>query len=358
MRSVRYFLIVLSFLHLFCPLKGEDSHVIEGTVYDAQTKERIPGVVIYLDGTSINTVSDYEGFFRFSVEKKIHTNLVFRHLSYETLVIQHPFEHDGNAFYLTENVNTLGAVTVVSDHYSHAEKMKIFREAFLGLSAAGKSCVLLNEEAIVLKYDHKTNCLMGYAHEPIVIDNKYLAYCVIYDLRSFSVQYRENTLDMAKATMVAFTGTSFFVDQSPDNLLFRKRREKAYAGSSRHFWKSLVDNTLDDSNFAIYNRFISPVDPHQYFSISEVSPQKKEVLIIPGTNINRNHSIKQESQIFGVIGIRYNVRYTSEVVFLTNRFLVDEFGNPDAIESLLFSGDMGDRKMGEMLPLDFKLDTF
>ena len=42
---------------------GMQAQTIEGTVYDAKTKETVPGVAIYVDGTSIFTTSDKNGRF-------------------------------------------------------------------------------------------------------------------------------------------------------------------------------------------------------------------------------------------------------------------------------------------------------
>ena len=139
---------------IFCSLLYSlQAQTIEGVVYDTKTKETITGVAIYFDGTSIITTSDSDGKFRLSVESKINASLVFSHLSYELLTIERPFEHSENKFYLNEKVNTLNEVRVVADRYSRTEKMKAFKEQFLGKSEAGKSCVIINEDDIDLKYD-------------------------------------------------------------------------------------------------------------------------------------------------------------------------------------------------------------
>jgi len=324
---------------------------IEGVVYDSKTKEPIPGVAIYLRGTSIITTSNKDGKFLLSVERVVNTTLEFSHLSYESLTIEKPFEHQEKAYYLKEKVSTLSEVRVVSDRYSREDKMRVFKEEFLGRSAAGKSCIIVNEEDIVLHYDSETTTLICYAINPIVIENKYLAYRITFDLHNFAIQYTENTLNMNKAKKVFFTGASSFADQSPYNILYAKRRLEVYLRSSQSFFKNLATNTLEESKFRIFNRF-RQIKLDQYFTVVDAKPFKM-VLINPDTDLSRRHSSVDEEPIYGVLGINCNSMYRSDVVFLINRFSVDEFGNISAVDKVVFFGDMGDQRLGDMLPMDF-----
>ena len=133
--------------------------------------------------------------------------------------------------------------------------------------------------------------------------------------------------------------------------MFTKRREEVYLSSSKHFLKNLAAGTLEDAKFIISNR-MKHVTANQYFTTTNLGSQKV-VLLTPGTNINRKHNSLHEKPIRGVIGIVYDGKYRSEVVFLTNRFRVDEYGNPDTIDDIVFFGTMGEQRLGEMLPMDF-----
>ena len=329
---------------------GLQAQVIEGTVYDAKTKETIPGVVIYLDGTTINTTTDRDGRFRLVINQTVNTKLVFSHLSYESLIITPPFERLGKTIFLNEKTNILQEARVVAgrDWFPRETKMTVFKEQFLGTSEAGKSCTILNEDDIVLTYDNTTNILTGYSRQPIIIENRYLAYLVTFDLHSFSVHYTEsNTLDMRKSFKVAFKGTSSFVDQSPYSIRFKTRRDETYLRSKQYFFKNLVANTLEEAKFRLFNR-VARINPEQYFMTDG-----QEAFIIPGTNIRSRHNMVEEGPIYGVIRILYDNTLTSEIVFLTNKVSVDEFGNPDTVDNLIFFGDMGGQRLGNMLPRDF-----
>ena len=337
----------------FLSLYGLQAQVFEGTVYDAKTREMIPGVAVYLNRTSIYTTSDKDGNFKLVIDRNINTELVFSHLSYETLVIAHPFDFSQKSFLLKEKVSTLDEVKIVADRvwFSREQMMGVFKEQFLGESAAGKSCIILNEEDIVLNYDRTNRMLKGHSIQPILIENKYFAYHIIFDLHSFSIQYTGNTLSMDRATKVSFKGTSSYIDQSPYNIMFKNRRDEIYLRSQQYFWKNFVANTLREAKFILYNR-LARIEQSRYF-VTVNTPSQKSVLIIPDTNIRRSHDSVEEERIYGVIGILCNSRFRSEVVFLTSNFSVDEFGNPDAIDNLIYFGDMGKHRLGDMLPLNY-----
>ena len=356
----------LSLYVVFCCLiTSLQAQSIEGTVYDDKTKEPITGVVVYLNGTSIITTSDQTGHFKLLVENEINTTLVFSHLSYEPLVINNPFKLDETSFFLKEKQYTLSEVTVIADRYSRADKLKVFKEQFLGKSAAGKSCIIQNEEVLVLNYDNDTYTLSGYAVSPLIIENKYLAYQIHFDLQSFTIQYSKNTLNTNRATIVSYKGNSSFIDQNPNSTLYARRRGEVYLRSSQYFWKNFVEQTLTEAKFKTFHGFkmVEAVDGEivtgyqtmeldKYFDISDLPPQKV-VSILPETNISRTHISVQEGTIYGVIRVLFNNKFSSEVVFLTDRFLVDSYGNPNTIEEIIFFGEMGKQRLGELLPQNY-----
>jgi len=328
--------------------------VIEGTVYDARTRETIPGVVIYLDGTSIVTTSDKDGNFCLEINNKINTNLIFSHLSYEPLVVKYPFERLEKAFFLKEKVSTLTEAVVVGKRelFTRNQMMRVFKEQFLGLSTAGKSCQIVNEEDVIFKYDQNACKLLAYAIQPLIIENKHLEYRITFHLHSFTIQYNSTiTLDISTARYFSFKGTSFFVDLSPYNFRVSNMRDEIYVRSRPCFFLNLVANTLEESKFKVFNGFRQE-DVSKYFSVMDKQSQKI-VQIIPNTDIKRTHGYVYEGTIYGVIGVLYNNRFMSEVIFLTDRFFMDEFGNIDDIDHILFDGDMALQRLGDMLPLNY-----
>ena len=341
-----------------------NAQTIKGVVYDAKTKEAIPGVVVYFDGTSIHTTTDKDGKFILFVNQKLNTTLVFKHLSYESLIIKNPFEYPETSFFLKEKMNILSEAVVVASSFSgrpRAEKMELFKKVFLGESVAGSSCVILNEDDIVLHYDETTEVLEGYSLVPIIIENRRLAYRITYDLRSFSARFT-NTMSLpnVKTNIITTTvpgmtfsyhGNSFFEDLSNYNVSITNRRNDIYLSSRDFFWKNFVMGTLHETKFKIYNRS-RQIRIEEYFTIIDL-PHQKTVLINPGTNLNRRHADVHEGTIYGVLRISYDNVSHSEIVFRTNRFSVDDKGNPNPLADIVYFGDMSNQRVGDMLPLDF-----
>lgn len=342
------YLLTITLLSLCCHIQGQ---TIEGTIYDAKTREVLPNVVIYLHGTAIQTVSGSDGHFSLVTESKINTALVISHVSYESLVIDHPFDHPEQAFYLKEKVNILPEAVVVSDRFSRAQKMTIFKEQFLGEGRGGKSCLILNEEDIFLSFDHQTNRLMGFARNPIIIENKYLAYIITFDLQSFTIQYTQNSLDNRYLNRFSIVGTYTLFDQSPNDRIIKNRRNEIYRYSRQFFWKNFIANTLKDAKFKIYNHG-KQMEPSQYFIVTD-SLTCNLVQIKPGTDINLISDKLTDSDLFGVITVSSGNRFLSEVIFHVDHFSLDPFGNIDLPGSVFFAGAMAQQRIGEVLPMDF-----
>jgi hypothetical protein len=121
---------------------------LTGTVYDKVTKQPIPDVYVYLDGTSINDITTDSGRFELAVKKTLNTKLVLHHVSYHTVIIENPFGNIPAKLYMEERLNVLSDVTVQADRFTRAQKLNAFRGQFLGMTKAGKSCKIINEDDI------------------------------------------------------------------------------------------------------------------------------------------------------------------------------------------------------------------
>lgn len=61
--------------------------IIRGTVYDAETGESLPGVAIYISGTTTGTTSDLDGKFNLSIPPGV-LNVSVSYISYKTMLIE------------------------------------------------------------------------------------------------------------------------------------------------------------------------------------------------------------------------------------------------------------------------------
>ena len=64
---------------------------IKGKVTNSDNEPMV-GASVYLDGTTIGTLSDSEGLFEITAKNKYNTLLIIRYLGYEDIIISNPYE--------------------------------------------------------------------------------------------------------------------------------------------------------------------------------------------------------------------------------------------------------------------------
>lgn len=332
------------------------SQDISGVVLDQKTNQPIESVAIYLDNTTKGVITNANGEFKFEYNESLkHVPLVISHLGYKKIVFSNYLPNKTYKFLLKEDINALDEVVLVSKdaYWTRERKLQAFKDEFLGTTTYGKSCVILNEDDIHLHYNKSTNQLIARAYKPIRIQNKKLGYQLRYDLKTFHVNYSfyqpKSTFKNSHPKPVynsisSYTaGTTFFSDLSDDlKRKLRKARKTSYKGSSLHFMRSLALNKLEKEGFAIVDKTKDqPIE--DYF--------KTELKTIDGLP-----KIEVTIGDFKRLDIVYKNRKQSFILFETPTFLIDGFGNHEPSNSIQFGGQMGSKRIGDILPLDFLLD--
>ena len=268
---------------------GAQEITIAGIICDEVTKLPISDVYVYLDGTTIQTMTNTSGRFALKPTSVINTKLVISYLSYETIIIDHPFEELPDTLYMQEQIQSLNEVVVAVDRFSRRQKMAAFREQFLGLTPAGKACTIMNS----------------------------------------------------------------------DNSRIKQRRDNVYQSSTNYFFKCFANNVLKDNQFKMFHKGIL-VNHQDYFSMKDTLSHKM-ISIIPDTDIN-NWNEELFTFLFGIDAREKNQGMFSvlhrnvqtDIYFETDSFLVDRYGNIDQIDKIVFMGQMGDNRVGDMLPIDYE----
>ena len=340
---------IIAILFLCYSIAG--AQVITGIVCDKSSKLPISDVYVYLDGTSIKTITDNSGKFELTTNSIINSKLVLHHLSYETAFINNPFEKLPDTLYLKEQTTTLRESNIHAERFTRKQKMKAFREQFLGKSTAGKSCTITNEDDIQIEVDMQTNRLLASSDKPIEIVNNYLGYKVSFILLDFWVQYSVVNLDSDYVLGSGFAVASSFTDMAPNNRRTKRRRDDVYEKSSNFFFKSFRDTILKENKFTLFNKGFL-IDHKDYFTIKDTLSQKM-ISIIPDTDI-RTDSNYFGIEILGMISTLYRKTDRSEIYFMINSFLVDSYGNIDRIDKVSLGGQMGENRAGDMLPTNYE----
>ena len=336
-----------------------DAQTLSGKVFDKATKQPIPDVHVYLDGTLINDISDNSGEFKLMVGKKLNTKLVLHHLSYQTVIIENPFENLPDKFYMEERLNMISDVIIHADRFTREQKMKAFRDQFLGMTQAGKSCKIMNESDIRIWYDLETKTLSASSDQPIVVINDYLGYQILFTLIDFRTEYSYVTLNSDNVRQSYFAVTTSYTDLNSNDRRIKRRRDGVYEESSTFFFRNLANNTLKESNFKIFSNGF-PIDDHLYFTVKDTLSLKMIRLIFDtGLKEIRRYNIYSDKpqfidkSVFAAISVLYR-RKQSDIYFYTDSLLVDQYGNINQIDKVIFSGQMGQNRAGNMLPLEYE----
>ncbi|WP_181897614.1 carboxypeptidase-like regulatory domain-containing protein [Winogradskyella eximia] len=328
--------IIAFILPLFC-----FSQTFTGRVLDRLTQQPIETVSVYFDNTTIGTTTNDKGEFSISYTDAVQSTLVISYLGYNKVLISDFRSKNNVVIELVEADNALDEVYLeYDDGLTRRQKLRLFRKEFLGNSKFGKSCKILNENDLILKYDKHKKDLYASCKVPLKVLNKSLQYEISYDLIDFEVNFKYANLKTREFTVnsVVYFGTSFYkeLENFKKNKSI-KNREQAYSGSVQHFMRSLYNKNLKDEGYLVfYDGFI--VNEWSYFTVEAVE----------NTDFKKV-SLKEN------VSILYDKDFQSELQLEIDEFFIDTYGNYAPIIGVYFSGVMGNQRVGDTLPLDYGL---
>jgi len=309
---------------------------ISGYVYDSSDQKPLEGASVYFDGSTIGTITDGKGYFELLLKYRTRAKLIISYVGYEQRIIDSP---EGNETYnikLKAKLENLKEVVVSSDPFSRKQKLQVFRDEFLGETRAGRSCAILNEDVLRLRYDTNGNVLYAAADEPLIIYNKFLGYKIIFTLNEFEIDFREKSLkrlDNIQHTL--FSGTSFFADLAPYDTEKETRRLKTYLGSPLHFMRTSISKNWEEEGFILNNNRFKKISPEDYIEISMEDDSFKVLL-------------KDK------IRVNYKRRNSSIELLQGNEFYIDGYGYHVPGTNVLFGGYMSELRLGDLLPMNIE----
>ena len=237
-----------------------NAQVFTGTVYDKATNQPIADVYVSFNGTTANAITDNSGKFELTVAQRVNTQLVFSHIAYNMVIIENPFDEFPEEIYMEQRINMLDDVIITTkvspeyaDPFTRAQKLRAFREQFLGNTRAGKSCMIMNESDIEFRYNAQTNTLSASSDQPIVVLNEYLGYLVSFILFDFKIEYtvRQSLIEARRSNR--FRGSHFDPDpQRRQMIMDNSEIEGAYVLSNNY--------DIQQSYFTVISLFTDLMD--------------------------------------------------------------------------------------------------
>jgi len=314
---------------------------ITGTVLDSRTKAPLSGASVYFNNTTLGTITNEKGEFSLEYPSSLKTQLVVSFLGYQSFY-KDDFSNTADLlFLLKESYNTLDEVVLSPlDDWSRELKLSEFKKHYLGESEAGKNCQILNEEDISITYNSENKTLTARSNVPVVIQNNFLGYFINVDLKKFEAKYSSVSKNKKRLSIhsVTYIGSNQYksINTEPEEKLFTKRAT-SYLGSTLHFMRALVERQLNEEGFEIF--------------LEKGNKSYKQWI--------KTTSAKGEDGVVVSFPKKYNIRYRgtrqSTIECLDESFYIDGFGNHYPPDRVIFTGDFGNQRMGDALPLDYFL---
>ncbi len=330
-----------------------------GKIVDEATKEPIAGANIYFSGTTVGTASLSDGSFLLKAPIKGRFNLIVSFIGYKKLVVpiiigENLRVHE--VIELESDIQQLDEIQVTSvDDRRWRKAYEDFQEFFLGRDEFAYFCDIKNPYSLNFEWNQKEKLYSATSSEPLIIENKALGYQITVEIEDVSFNPRTNG--------------GFYVIlprfqemEAPDSLTYNTwmyNREQTYRGSSRHFFKSLVDGELKKSGFSVL-----PGDS----SIIQVDDRDLMELYFP-----RNWQFLEKNYTPFIVSERsfkvgYDVEFdrrgraknrgkfsTVDLRGISDIILVDRYGEVYNPEFIQFFGKWEADRFAKHLPLEYGL---
>ncbi|MGG8495436.1 carboxypeptidase-like regulatory domain-containing protein [Tenacibaculum sp. TC6] len=232
--------------------------VITGKVTTSQN-EPLEGASVYLNNTTIGTITNAEGEFSLPV-KKGNYDLIVSFIGFNSFQTTINDKNQKINFHiqLTPDTTLLNEVEIKETVYDKDWKYNLqrFKQALLGRSKVADNCVITNEKDLHFDYNASTNTLTALAKKPLVIKNKELGYLITYDLVNFTLTSQH----------LVFSGYAQYKNlRKSVSKKWEKNRRIAYNGSRMNFLRCLLNQNLKDEGFFVnqFKRLENPNRPSE-----------------------------------------------------------------------------------------------
>lgn len=362
----------LYFIFFFFAFGTIAAQTVSGVVREKGSGLPLPFANIFVNNTTQGIASDGEGKFSLSGDFPAQIELVASFVGYVTQVRTISFENKNGVeviFELPFNESNLSEVELKAKRDKSWERnLKTFEEVFLALpDDPYKSQVeILNPWVIdfeKVKVKNGKNYLKASAQEPIHILNNALGYDIAYYLEDFRLM-RDGS---------RFFGQVFYEPIASESVekdtRWKEARQSNYYGSLKHLNKSILLNTPDSVDFALFKTKPAPIDGFRSNDLLE--ELNKTIVPIRKDSILRRPSADGTFRIFlnGTLEVHHldkewiNDYYTtiyhpiSWIQAPEGYYDIDRNGALIDPTQLVLSGYLGRRRVARTLPLDFDPDS-
>jgi len=341
MRNIAIILVLLGWFSI------AKCQTFKGTVFDQSTDSTLSFAVIYISGTSIGTYSDSHGNFELDISRKTSEPITISMIGYNSITISDHYSNKMYKIYLSTKINELNEVIVKGKKGKWETYLNKFKRQFLGESANASMCDILNEKDLRF-YDISDTSLSAYSSKPLLIHNKALGYTITYYLDKFTYTYHQDVKHVFDEKCFIL-GNYLFKDDflklsEPEKNSVEKRRRSAYLGSRMHFFRLLYLGNLH----------------HRGRNITALSDSVSiPTIFLIYSNNNSKSIVSKRDSISGYLKYKGNLlvkykRMSSTINVKNDSVYFEKYGFYDPF-GVDFTGDMSNRRIGDLLPYEYLL---
>lgn len=243
-QRMKRFVYIILLIAVYSNLYAQTGR-ISGWVTESTTHKPLPFATVYVNNTTLGTLTNANGEFTLSNLPIGTTEIVFSFIGYMTQQVKVTIKEAGNkplTVSLAADAQQVSEVNVKASRDKTWEKqLRRFEKVFLG---DGTHCKVLNAWAI--DFSEENGLTTAKAAIPLEIDNRDLGYKLFFQLKK--AEY--------SATTFSIVGNIRFTEMETTDpavaLRWSKNREEAYRGSIKHLTKSIIDRTITQQGFALY----------------------------------------------------------------------------------------------------------
>lgn len=357
---------LIVFIGLFSFSTFAQSGSIKGRVIDSKTLDPLPFANVFLNNTTIGTVTDTNGDYLLkNIEQEGTYELVISFVGYESAKVKVTVgktELNRGTLRLTPSEIELNTVEVKGSRDKEWEKeMKRFKKIFLGEDKAAEESIIANPWVIDFPEFEDASVFLAKASAPIEIENKALGYKIYFYLAHFAADSKGYIIQ----------GNARFSEMPTNDevqrLQWETNRSLSYLHSSHHLFKAIIEHQIQGAGFRMYTD--RPGFEKTNFRAPYFYPELERSVMLYDT-INMVTPDKQKDvyriSLKGRVEVHYNqekatVRTYRDVAYPVswikadrNYVLVNKHGYELNPADVVISGEMSTDRVARMLPIDYK----
>ncbi|MFN8255079.1 MAG: carboxypeptidase-like regulatory domain-containing protein [Bacteroidales bacterium] len=335
------------FLILIClnSIIISNSQVFKGYIKDKSTENAIGFVSVFIDGTTVGTITDNNGYFELNVSKYINLPISISALGYQSVTLNEYTTDINKTIFLTPKEFEIEEVVVTAKKKTNYKyNLKLFKNQFLGLTPNALKCKIENENEIRFTFDPSDDTLKAFSPHPLEIENQALGYHLTYYLEKF--EYSKSTKNfIIKGSCIFRDDIEEYPNAQKSEII--QNRKQAYIGSRIHFFRTLWGSEVSgaDEYFIKNSKF-------KKITFADILIQKNS--IVPAKDGPVLHTSKYLKNS-GIIYIHYPKLNQHTTLEINNEVQFDKNGYCDQI-GLIWEGYMAKLRVGDQLPFDYSND--